>query len=807
MTTRFLTLLFSLLLAATAGAQTLDSVTITTASSSCLASNCVSVNVRGVASIGISVEGAGTYELWIEGTRNNGTTWRRINVVDDTDQDALTNALVGPGSFSFPNSGYHTVRVRAEALSVGTPVVVLTRGELAPLEALGGGGGGGGGSATEYTEGASDASITGLAALMEVAGDVLRPLQGSVADGLLVNLGSNNDVTVTGTVTANLSATDNAVLDDIADGIAVTGTVTANAGTNLNTSALALESGGNLAAVATSLAALDNAVAGNELQVDVLTMPTVTVTDGAGSMNVIVDSGSVSCSNCSGSGASDVDDSSFSLTSDSVAPAGFLLDDSGTDSVDEGDVGLARMSANRVQYGIIRDGASGAERGVSVTAQNELLVELGAGSAAIGTVTVTDGSGALNVIVDSGAVTVSDGSGALTVDGSISCSNCSGSGASAVDDAAFTVATDSVAPAGFLLDDSSPDTVNEGDVGLGRMSSRREQYVQIRDAAGNERGLNIDSSGRITVVPSAADNPTFVRCSDGSIASPCSVTLSTSDTDDGTIAGSQSVALAAAMMHVWNGSNWVRATNADATADATALTTGPQLMGMRDDALSTLTPAEGDASQLLINARGALWTVLDTAGITNLDVQIGGSDTLSVNPGTAANWGVYVEDAGETAGGNLMMSGAVVRSSATGSSATAGDNATINVDTLGRLWTRPGGPCADHARITTAAINTSSSGNVEIVALNGSDLIEVCGYSIVAGAATGVQLIYGTGTACATGETDLTGVWSFAANGGITQANAGVPQFVVPAGNAFCIENSGANSVQGHVTYVRTAAP
>lgn len=96
---------------------------------------------------------------------------------------------------------------------------------------------------------------------------------------------------------------------------------------------------------------------------------------------------------------------------------------------------------------------------------------------------------------------------------------------------------------------------------------------------------------------------------------------------------------------------------------------------------------------------------------------------------------------------------------------------------------------------------------MEIVALNGSDLIYVCGYSVVATAATAVQFIYGTGTACATGETDLTGAWSFAANGGITQANGGVPQFVVPAGNAFCVENSGANAIEGHVTYVRTAAP
>ena len=78
------------------------------------------------------------------------------------------------------------------------------------------------------------------------------------ADGMLVNLGSNNDVTVTGSVTAN-------------------------AGTNLNTSALALESGGNLAAAATSLAALDNAVGGNELQVDVVAaLPAGCQADAAG---------------------------------------------------------------------------------------------------------------------------------------------------------------------------------------------------------------------------------------------------------------------------------------------------------------------------------------------------------------------------------------------------------------------------------------------------------------------------------------------------------------------------------------------
>ncbi len=81
------------------------------------------------------------------------------------------------------------------------------------------------GGGTQYTEGDTDASITGTATLMEVAGNALAPIQGSVTDGQLVNLGANNDVTVTGSVTAN-------------------------GGTNLNTSLLALEGGGNLATIA-----------------------------------------------------------------------------------------------------------------------------------------------------------------------------------------------------------------------------------------------------------------------------------------------------------------------------------------------------------------------------------------------------------------------------------------------------------------------------------------------------------------------------------------------------------------------------
>lgn len=128
------------------------------------------------------------------------------------------------------------------------------------------------GGGTQYTEGDTDESITGTAALVESAANALAVLTQPLTDTQLrasdvkVSLdGESVAVTgtfyqatqpISGTVTANLSATDNAVLDSIDGKItacntgSIAGSVTANAGTNLNTSALALESGGNLATIA-----------------------------------------------------------------------------------------------------------------------------------------------------------------------------------------------------------------------------------------------------------------------------------------------------------------------------------------------------------------------------------------------------------------------------------------------------------------------------------------------------------------------------------------------------------------------------
>lgn len=93
------------------------------------------------------------------------------------------------------------------------------------------------GGGTQYTEGDVDASITGTALMMEGAGNALVAAQGTAADGLLVNLGTNNDVTVTGTVTANLAAGTN----NIGDVDVLTLPVAYNAGTTSATTVRTVE--------------------------------------------------------------------------------------------------------------------------------------------------------------------------------------------------------------------------------------------------------------------------------------------------------------------------------------------------------------------------------------------------------------------------------------------------------------------------------------------------------------------------------------------------------------------------------------
>lgn len=101
------------------------------------------------------------------------------------------------------------------------------------------------------------------------------------------------------------------------------------------------------------------------------------------------------------------------------------------------------------------------------------------------------------------------------------------------------------------------------------------------------------------------------------------------------------------------------------------------------------------------------------------------------------------------------------------------------------------------------AVTVSAAGNTELVALTSGQTIYVCDVTLVPTAANDVQLVYGTGTACATGETDMTGPMAFDAKGGWTHNYNG--RLKTAAANALCIELSAATAVNGVVTYRKAA--
>jgi hypothetical protein len=144
-----------------------------------------------------------------------------------------------------------------------------------------------------------------------------------------------------------------------------------------------------------------------------------------------------------------VDDSAFTIGTDKVNAQGFLADETATDSVDEGDIGLARMTLDRRMItsseqsgtwnigtvttltGITND-VSIDDGGNSITVDNTTLSVVGGGTEATALrVTIANDS--------TGLLSIDDGGGSITVDGSVTVT------ATDLDIRALSHTTDSVA--------------------------------------------------------------------------------------------------------------------------------------------------------------------------------------------------------------------------------------------------------------------------------------------------------------------------------------------------------------------------
>lgn len=285
------------------------------------------------------------------------------------------------------------------------------------------------------------------------------------------------------------------------------------------------------------------------------------------------------------------------------------------------------------------------------------------------------------------------------------------------DDAAFTPATTKVMMAGFEYDDTTPDSVNEGDAGAARMSARREVYTQIRDAAGNERGLNVDANGAIaaTVTNATAGNLNMTEANSGSIKTAVELI------DDMVVA--QGTALGTTKVNL-NGASVTTAAPTYTTGQISPLnlaTTGALRVDVgatsaNATAIKVNVASGGIASGAIASgaiAAGAIAagatsiaTTEDTASAAGdhlvkvaqirLDTPVSGANTSGSGDYTqfiadsfGKTWtaGTYAEDLAHVAGEPIRGNGARRIDTAASSAGTSGDWATVDASAEGALWT------------------------------------------------------------------------------------------------------------------------
>lgn len=213
------------------------------------------------------------------------------------------------------------------------------------------------------------------------------------------------------------------------------------------------------------------------------------------------------------------DDSAFTVATDTVGAIGMLADDTTPDSVDEGDIGIPRMTLDRKQLMVITDATTDANRwGIDASGNGQVILAANSG-VDIGDVDVTSvipGTGATNLgkaedaAHSSGDVGVmalfvrqdtqadfgADGDyvpGSIDADGALRVTVVSGGGGGITDDSAFGIGSDTVTPFGAILDDVSPDTVDEGDIGAVRMTANRILRVAPYPGSGGTPVHNYDT--------------------------------------------------------------------------------------------------------------------------------------------------------------------------------------------------------------------------------------------------------------------------------------------------------------------------
>ena len=119
-------------------------------------------------------------------------------------------------------------------------------------------------------------------------------------------------------------------------------------------------------------------------------------------------------------------------------------------------------------------------------------------------------------------------------------------------------------------------------------------------------------------------------------------------------------------------------------------------------------------------------------------------------------------------------------------------------------YTTNGSNCVPAIQASNSvAINISTATTTELVALSTTKTIFVTSWDVMGGGTGNFTLVYGSGTACGTGTTSLTGAYPIIAQAGISKGNGTGVVLALPLGKALCATTSANVQMSGSVSFVQ----
>ena len=366
-----------------------------------------------------------------------------------------------------------------------------------------------------------------------------------------------------------------------------------------------------------------------------------------------------------------------------------------------------------------------------------------------------------------------------------------------VDNGAFTFGVANATASGGVVDDTAPNAVTENSSGAFRMSTRRELYSQIRDAAGNERGVNVSAANALKVDGSAVTQPVSLA----STTITGTVTVSDPTFTDAT---GTAVPANAAFVAGTDGTN-TRALKTDAAGElqVDVLTLPNVTIG---SALPAGTNNIGDVDVLTL-PNVTISTFPDNEPF-NLNQVAGAAVSTAASGvqkvGIVGNAGATVDAANNAAmPANALAQGvqtATIDTSPT--AATAGNLRYQLGSTEGVTYVQEGGPKRFSCFVALTATATTQCQAAPAAGLRNY----VTSVSMSNGAATAqtVDIVFGTGAACVTGITALTHKWQFGTLATTTNQQDISQTFPTPlvptAATAICVRPSAATAFGATIT-------